>query len=76
MLDSAFESPEVKLEKFREHLRQMSDEELIRLGQLLRRIPRRVSGVPDAFDKLKEARDEWRRRHPALRKKPQVTELG
>jgi len=60
----AFESDETRLRKFREKLQAMTDEELIRFGRELRSVPRRVSGVPDPFDRLKEARDEWRRRHP------------
>jgi len=59
-----FESEEVRLRKFRERLRTMGDEELIQFGLALRRIPWRVSGVPDPFDQLAEARAEWRRRHP------------
>lgn len=59
-----FESNEVQLKKFRERLRAMTDQELIDYGRRLGRIPRRVSGVPDPFDGLAEARAEWRRRHP------------
>jgi hypothetical protein len=58
-----FESEEVRLRKLRERLQAMSDE-LIRYGRMLRRIPHRVSGVPDKVDQLAEARAEWRRRHP------------
>ena len=59
-----FESDEVRLRKLRERLQAMSDEELIRFGRALRRIPYRVSRVPDKVDQLAEARAEWRRRHP------------
>ena len=59
-----FDSPEVQLRKFRERLQKMSDEELIDFGRRLGRIPKRVSGVPDPFNELAEARAEWRRRHP------------
>jgi len=59
-----FESDEVRLRKFREKLRQMSDKELIDYGRRLGRIPKRVSGVADTFNQLAEARAEWRRRHP------------
>ena len=59
-----FEDDKVRLSKFRERLRAMSDQELIDYGRRLGRIPKRVSGVPDPFDELAEARLEWRRRHP------------
>jgi hypothetical protein len=59
-----FESPEIQLRKFREKLQAMTDEELIRFGLMLRRRPKRVSGVPDTINRLAEARMEWRRRHP------------
>ena len=59
-----FEDDKVRLIKFRERLKQMSDEELVDFGRRLGRIPKCVSGVPDAFDQLAEARAEWLRRHP------------
>jgi hypothetical protein len=59
-----FESNEVQLRKFRERLQKMSDQELIDFGRALGRIPKRVSGVPDPFNQLAEARAEWLRRHP------------
>jgi len=59
-----FESDEVQLRKFRERLQKMSDQELIDFGRTLGRMPKRVSGVPDPFNKLAEARAEWLRRHP------------
>jgi hypothetical protein len=58
-----FESPEIQLRKFREKLQTMTDQELIDFGRALGR-PKRVSGVPDAFNRLAEARAEWQRRHP------------
>jgi hypothetical protein len=61
-----FESNQVQLQKFRERLRAMTDQELIDYGRRLGRIPWRVSGVPEPFDELAEARAEWRRRHPKL----------
>ena len=45
------------------HLYKMSDQELIDFGRALGRVPKRVSGVPDTFNRLTEARAEWRRRH-------------
>ena len=61
-----FESAEVQLQRLRERLRLMSDEELVRFGKSLRRLcANRVSGVSDPIEqKLNEARAEWRRRHP------------
>jgi hypothetical protein len=59
-----FESNEVQLRKFREKLQAMTDQQLIDFGRRLGRIPKRVSGIPDPFDQLAEARAEWRRRHP------------
>jgi hypothetical protein len=59
-----FESPEIQLRKFRERLQQMTDHELIDFGRSLGRAPKRVSGVPDIFNRLAEVRAEWRRRHP------------
>jgi hypothetical protein len=59
-----FEPAEVQLQKFRERLRKMSDQELIDFGRALGRIPKRVSGIPDTFNRLAEARAEWIRRHP------------
>lgn len=59
-----FESDEVQLRKFRDKLQAMSDQELIDFGRALGRVPKRVSSVPDTFNRLAEARMEWRRRHP------------
>jgi hypothetical protein len=62
-----FESEEVQLRKLRDRLRTMSDAELIQFGRSLRNPCRvkRVSATPDNFEQqLKEAREEWRRRHP------------
>ena len=62
----AFLSGEETLQKLRERLRLMSDEELIKFGKQVR-----VSSVPrigvthDPWPaQLQEARAEWRRRHP------------
>jgi hypothetical protein len=62
----AFESQEVQLQKLRERLRQMTDEELIKFGKMVRGLSApRVSVTPDPWKaQLNEARAEWRRRHP------------
>jgi hypothetical protein len=62
----AFESQEVQLQKLRERLRQMTDEELINFGKMVRGLSApRVSVTPDPWKaQLNEARTEWRRRHP------------
>jgi hypothetical protein len=62
----AFESQETQLQKLRERLRAMSDEELIAFGKSVRKLaePRVIPG-PDPWKmQLKEARAEWRRRYP------------
>jgi len=59
----AFESDEVQLQKLRDRLRQMSDEELIKFGNRFVRAlsAPRVSVTPDPWKaQLKEAREEWR----------------
>jgi hypothetical protein len=60
----AFESDEVQLQKLRERLRQMSDDELIKFGKAVRSLSEpRVSLTPDPWKaQLEEARAEWRRR--------------
>ena len=62
----AFESEEVLLQKLRERLRLMSDEELVKFGKMARGLSEpRVSLMPDPWkEQLQEARVEWRRRHP------------
>ena len=62
----AFESEEVQLQKLRERLRLMSDEELVKFGKQVRRLSApRVGVVNDPWPaQLQEARAEWRRRHP------------
>ena len=66
----AFESEEVQLQKLRERLRKMSDEELIKFGKDVRKLSEpRVSVTPDPWKaQLEEARAEWRRRHPKHRR--------
>ncbi len=52
-----FESDETILQKLRERLRSMSDDELIRFGKEVRRL------AENPFQKqLEEARAEWKRR--------------
>jgi hypothetical protein len=62
----AFESEEVSLQKLRERLRQMSDEELIKFGKQVRALAApRIGVVNDPWPaQLRLAREEWRRRHP------------
>ena len=62
----AIEFSEVELQKLRERLRLMSDSELIKFGKLVRGLSEpRVGVTPDPWKaQLKEARAEWRRRHP------------
>ena len=64
----AFESEETQLQKLRERLRAMSDDELITFGKQVRKLaePRVIPG-PDPWKiQLELARDESRRRHPKL----------
>jgi hypothetical protein len=52
-----FESDEAILQKLRERLRRMTDEELIRFGKEVRRL------AANPFQRqLEEARREWKRR--------------
>jgi hypothetical protein len=62
----AFESDEVQLQKLRERLRTMTDDELIKFGKQVRALSEpRVSITPDPWKvQLEEAKAEWRRRHP------------
>ena len=62
----AFESDEVQLQKLRERLRLMSDEELVEFGNMVRGLSEpRVGVTADPWkEQLQEARAEWRRRHP------------
>jgi len=53
----AFDSDEIVLNKLRERLRKMTDEELIRFGKEVRRL------AENPFQRqLDEARAEWKRR--------------
>jgi hypothetical protein len=54
----AFESEQAQLQKLRERLRQMSDDELIKFGKMLRGLSEpRVSVTPDPWKaQLEEAR--------------------
>jgi hypothetical protein len=60
-----FESEEIHLYRLRERLRAMSDEALITFGKQTRLLCGiRVSGTADPYKiQLREARQEWRRRH-------------
>ena len=62
----AFQSEEIQLQKLCEQLRQMSDDELIKFGKMVRSLSApRVGVTPDPWKaQLEEARAEWRRRHP------------
>ena len=64
----AFESEEVSLQKLRERLRLMSDDELIKFGKQVRALAApRVGVTHDPWPaQLHEARAEWRRRHPKV----------
>ncbi len=58
----SFESEEIVLNKLRERLRRMTDEELIKFGKDVRRL------AENPFQRqLEEARAEWRRRKGLLR---------
>jgi hypothetical protein len=65
----AFESSEVQLQKLRERLRLMSDEEPVKFGKMVRGLSEpRVGVTPDSLKaQLHEARAEWRRRHLKVR---------
>ena len=53
----SFQSEEIVLNKLRERLRRMTDEELIKFGKDVRRL------AENPFQKqLEEAREEWKRR--------------
>ena len=62
----AFESNEVQLQKLRERLRLMSDDELVKFGKMVRDLSEpRVGVTPDPWkEQLQAARSEGRRRHP------------
>lgn len=62
----AFESEERQLQKLRERLRQMSDEEVIKFGKTVRGLSApRVGVTPGPWkQQLQLALEEWRRRHP------------
>jgi tRNA A37 N6-isopentenylltransferase MiaA len=57
MMSISFESEEIILEKLRERLRRMTDEELIKFGKDVRKL------AENPFQRqLEEARAEWKRR--------------
>jgi hypothetical protein len=57
-----------ELEDLRTRLRKMSDDELLRFGKAAREMSRPESNLGKPSDvyvtQLREAREEWRRRHP------------
>jgi hypothetical protein len=64
-----FESDDTQRRKLHERLREMPDEELIQFGKAARNLCRVkiVSPTPHSFAmQLKEAREEWKRRHPRV----------
>src|SRR6266446_6152905 len=62
MMSISFQSEEIVLEKLRERLRRMTDEELIRFGKDVRRL------AENPFQRqLEEARREWKRRTEATK---------
>jgi len=62
----AFQSEEVSLQKLRERLRTMTDEELIKFGKQVRALSApRIGVTHDPWPaQLRTAREEWRRRYP------------
>jgi len=62
----AFLSEEESLQRLRERLRLMSDEELIKFGKQVRALAApRIGVLHDPWPaQLRMAREEWRRRHP------------
>jgi len=60
MMSIGFDSDEIILDKLRERLRRMTDEELIKFGREVRKL------VENPFQRqLDEARAEWKRRKKA-----------
>ena len=64
----------VQLQKLRERLRLMSDEELVKFGKTVRGLTEpRASVTPDPWKaQLQEARAEWRHRHPKAEDQAQM----
>jgi hypothetical protein len=58
-----FESDEAVLQKLRERLRKMSDDELIQFGKSVAKLSGGPTGTSNPFKRqLNEARAEWKRR--------------
>jgi hypothetical protein len=58
-----FESDEAILQRLRERLRSMTDEELIEFGKTVRGLSARPTGTSNPFkQQLDEARAEWKQR--------------
>ena len=67
MMSISFESEEIILEKLRERLRRMTDEELIKFGKDVRRL------AENPFARqLAEARAQWRRRKSPRTMRPRL----
>jgi uncharacterized protein YjiS (DUF1127 family) len=69
MLNELWDSDATRLKKFRDKLQAMTDEQLVDFGRdcgdMCAAKYMRVSYEPDPWLlKLREARAEWRRRHP------------
>ena len=69
MLNELWDSDATRLKKFRDKLQAMTDQQLLDYGRdcgdMCQAKYMRVSFEPDPWlEKLREARAEWRRRHP------------
>ena len=66
----AFESEETILEKLRERLRRMTDQELIKFGRTVSKLSEGPTGTSNPFKpQLEEARAEYKRRKITRREK-------
>ena len=54
------------LEEHRKRLRKMNDEQLLKHGIAARELTKEKNPLPVYVIQLKEAREEWRRRHPKV----------
>ena len=72
MLNELWDSDAARLKKLRDKLQAMTDQQLLDYGrdcgEMCQAKYMRVSFEPDPWlEKLREARIEWRRRHPTQR---------